>query len=294
MVHKAELDNEKNTPVGAGKAAKDPYWVDALAQGLEVLHVFDGERSPLTLSEIAGRLGWGRTKPYRFLHTLEKLGYLARDDTGRGFRLTSLSMQLGFAYLNSIPLVELAQPLLDKLRTEVGASTNLAILERGETVFIAQARTKLPTTINLHVGSRLSAYATSSGRILLAHLPEHQVIEMLQAQPLTAWTSKSVTDPAQFLQILRTARKQGYVLNDGEFQEGIRSVAAPVFDAQGVVIAGVNTAATRFVFSDENLDQIREALCETADELSRAMGYRPDPQAHPSARRKFGRAGQRP
>lgn len=294
MVHKVKFDNEKNTLDGEGKTVKDPYWVDALAQGLQVLHVFDNERCALTLSEIASKLGWNRTKPYRFLHTLEKLGYLARDDAGRGFRLTSLSMQLGFSYLNSIPLVELAQPLLDKLRTKVGASTNLAILERDETVFIAQARTKLPTTINLHVGSRLSAYATSSGRILLAHLPEHQVIEMLEAQPLTAWTSKSVTDPAQFLQILRTARKQGYVLNDGEFQEGIRSVAAPVFDARGVVIAGVNTAATSFVFSDEKLDQIREALRETADELSRAMGYRPDPQAHPSDRRKFGRAGQRP
>lgn len=253
---------------------KDPYWVDALAQGLAVLHTFDGDRAALTLSEIAARLGWSRTRPFRFVHTLEKLGYLARDPSGRAFRLTSLSMQLGFTYLSRVPLVELAQPVLDALRTDVGASVHLAILERRELVYIAQARVQMPIAINIHVGSRLPPYATSIGRILLAFTPEQEVQEIIGTGPLTAWTQKSVVDPAALLQSLARAREQGYVFNDGEFQEGVRSVAAPVFDLRGHAVAGINATATRFVFSDERVrDQVVPAVQRAAQELSRALGY---------------------
>ena len=102
----------------ADQPEKDPYWVDALAQGLAVLHAFDDTHPSLTLTEIATRLGWGRSKPYRFVHTLEKLGYLARDNTGRSYRLTTRAMHLGFTYLIRQPLVELAQPILDQLRQD--------------------------------------------------------------------------------------------------------------------------------------------------------------------------------
>ena len=275
MVEKTSL-REMDGQGNEAKAAKDPYWVEALAQGLAVLHVFDGAPSALTLSEIGGKLGWSRTKPYRFVHTLEKLGYLARDDSGRAFRLTSLSMQLGFAYLNRMPLVELAQPVLDRLRTELGASVHLAVLERNELVYIAQARTTLPTAINVHVGSRLPPYATSIGRVLLAFRPEEEVREIIGSEPLVAWTQKSVVDPARLMQLLALARQRGYVLNDGEFQEGVRSVAAPVFDAQGNAVAGVNATATSYVFNDERLqDQVVAAVQQAAQELSRSLGHRP-------------------
>lgn len=268
---------------------KDPYWVDALAQGIEVLRVFNGEPSGLTLSEVAKRLGWGRTKPFRFLYTLEKMGYLARDESGRAFRLTSLCMQLGFAYLHSIPLVELAQPLLDRLRADVGASVHLAVLERGELVYIAQARVQIPTVINLHVGSRLPAYATSIGRVLLAYMPEPVVLEMLGNEPLVAWTRKSTVDARQLVQILQGVRQQGHALNDGEFQEGVRSVAVPVFDASGCVVAGMNATATSYVFSEEKIyGQVLPALRNAAEELSRALGYRPRSQSAASDLARIG------
>lgn len=254
--------------------AKDPYWVDALAQGLAVLHVFDCDRPALTLSEIAARLGWSRTKPFRFVHTLEKLGFLTRDDSGRAFRLTSKSMQLGFAYLSRVPLVELAQPVLDRLRTQVGASAHLAILERHELVYIAQARVQLPTAINIHVGSRLPAYATSIGRILLAHQSEDALDEIIGAQPLQARTAKSTVDPAALRRTLRQAREQGYIFNDGEFQEGIRSIAAAVLDARGNAVAGINATATSYVFDDEAIVKVViPAVCAAANELSRSLGY---------------------
>ena len=256
------------------RTGKDPYWVEALSQGLAVLHVFDGDRHTLTLTEIASKLGWSRTKPFRFVHTLEKMGYLARDESGRSFRLTSMSMRLGFAYLSRIPLVELAQPVLDRLRTDVGASVHLALLERRELVYIAQARIQIPTAVNIHVGSRLPAYATSIGRILLAYQPSEVLDHLIGTEPLSAWTLKSTVDPLVLRRTLALAREQGFVVNDGEFQEGVRSVAAPIFDARGNAVAGINATATSYVFSEQRIqEQVIPAVRHAAHELSRSLGF---------------------
>ncbi len=256
------------------KPEKDPYWVDALAQGLAVLKAFDTDRPALTLSQIAAELGWSRTKPFRFVHTLEKLGYLARTESGRAFRLTSLSMQLGFAYLSQVPLVEMAQPVLDRLRTDVGASVHLALLEGNELVYAAQARIQLPTAINIHVGSRLPAYATSIGRVLLAYKSDAERDVILGTGPLSVWTQKSTVDPQVLRSNLNIARERGYVFNDEEFHVGVRSVAAAIFDAKGNAFAGVNATASTHVFNDERIQsEIVPAVLRAADELSRSLGH---------------------
>lgn len=257
----------------APTAGKDPYWVDALAQGLSVLKAFDSDRPSLTLSEIAVRLGWSRTKPFRFVHTLEKLGYLARDESGRAFRLTSLSMQLGFAYLSKIPLVEMAQPVLERLRTQVGASVHMALLEGKELVYVAQARIELPTAINIHVGSRLPAYATSIGRALLAYKSDEERDAIVGDGPLSTWTRKSTVDPEVLRRNLSLAREQGYVFSDEEFHVGVRSIAVPIFDNRGNAVAGVNATATTYIFTDERIHtEIIPAVRRAAEELSRALG----------------------
>ncbi len=264
----------------AKPAGKDPYWVEALAQGLSVLNAFDNERPAMTLSEIAVKLGWGRAKPFRFVHTLEKLGYLARDESGRAFRLTSRSMQLGFAYLSRIPLVEMAQPVLERLRTQAGASAHLALLEGKELVYVAQARVELPTAINIHVGSRLPAYATSIGRALLAYKTEAELETIIGTGPLSTWTQKSTDDPAVLRRNLAIARDLGYVFADEEFHLGVRSIAAPIFDARGNAVAGINATATTYVFSDERIQtEIIPAVRRAAEELSQSLGWFAKPSA---------------
>lgn len=268
QVSEIDSKSEGNT------AGKDPYWVDALAQGLDVLKVFDSDRSSLTLSEVAGKLGWSRTKPFRFLHTLEKLGYLTRDESGRAFRLTSLSMQLGFAYLHRIPLVERAQPVLDRLRTEVSASVHMGLLEGKELIYVAQARMEQPTAINIHVGSRLPAYATSIGRALLAYKSDAELDDIIDAGPLATWTQKSIVDPLVLRSNLAMARERGYVFSDEEFHVGIRSIAAPIFDSRGNAVAGVNATGTTYVFTDDRIQtEIIPAVRRAADELSQGLGY---------------------
>lgn len=276
----------------ASSADKDPYWVDALAQGLAVLHAFDGDHSALTLSEIATRLGWGRSKPYRFVHTLEKLGYLARDPSGRAYRLTTRAMHLGFTYLARQPLVELAQPILDELRVRVGASTHLAVLERDELVYLALSRTALPTGISIHVGSRMPAYASSIGRILLAHLPAARRDPLIGAGPLPALTPKSTVDPQAFRAKLDQGRRDGYIFNDEEYHLGIRSIAAPVFNAQGEVVAGINATALTLVFGDERVHgEVIPAVREAAAAVSAGLGWLPPREALPPALRGTARGG---
>jgi len=276
----------KQTPSPEAPPDKDPYWVDALSQGLAVLHAFDDEHPTLTLTEIATRLGWGRSKPFRFVHTLEKLGYLSRDPSGRAYRLTTRAMHLGFTYLARQPLVELAQPILDALRQQVGASTHLAVLEQGELVYLALSRTALPTGINVHVGSRMPAYASSIGRVLLANLPPDAREQLLGDRPIPALTPKSTVEPRAFRKKLEQARRDGFIFNDEEYLLGIRSVAAPVFDARGEVVAGINATALTTVFSDESIASVViPAVKAAAAQLSAGLGWLPTREALPAALR---------
>lgn len=252
---------------------KDPYWVEALAQGLAVLHAFDTDRPVLTLTEIAQRLGWSRTKPYRFVHTLEKMGYLAKDDSGRAYRLTTKSMELGFSYLIRLPLVELAQPILERLRARVRASTHMAILEDASLVYVALARIQLPTAINIHVGSRMPAHASSIGRMLLAYRSDEELDRILGSDPLPALTPRTTVDPVAFRLKLARARQDGYLFNDEESNLGIRSIAAPILDARGQAVAGINATALTSVFTDARVrDEIIPAVVDAAAELSRGLG----------------------
>ena len=272
---KPATDDSDGSPEHPSTPRKDPYWVDALAQGLAVLEAFDCDQPSLTLTELAQRLGWSRSKPYRFVHTLEKLGFLEREEVGRRYRLTAHAMKLGFAYLSRLPLVELAQPVLNRLRTEVGASVHMAILDRGELVYVAQARIPLPTSIDIHVGSRMPPHSSSIGRILLAFQPVEEIDRLLGDAPIPALTEKSTVDPAAFRALLANARQRGYVYNDEEFHRGVRSIAAPIFDASGAVVAGLNATAMVYTFTDELVTQtVIPAVVRAARELSQGLGYR--------------------
>jgi IclR family pca regulon transcriptional regulator len=253
---------------------KDPYWVDALAQGLAVLRVFDGEQNGLTLTDIASRLGWSRTKPYRYIHTLERLGYLTRLEGSKRYRPTARTMSLGYAYLSGLSLLELAQPVMERLKKTLGASVHMGILEQGEVVYVASARVSVVPAVDIHVGSRVPAYATSLGRALLTGCTDAQVNAAIGQGPLPASTPKSITDPAAFRQMLNQSRAQGYVFTDEEFHPGVRSVAAPVRDRKGDVVAAINATSIVQKFSDTLLaDNVVPAVLQAAADISEGLGF---------------------
>lgn len=259
----------------------DPYEVGALVRGLEVLRAFNADHPTLSLSELANELGWSRTAPFRFVHTLQRLGYLQQDPQTRRYRLGPRVLELGFEYLHSLQLPEIAQPYLERLRQETGASAHLGILDGLEVVYVARVQTRLMSASNIHVGSRLPAHATSMGKVLLAFQPPEALEILLTQATLPAYTTRTITDPARLRQELVAIKEQGYVFNDQEFEFGIRSIAAPLYGTGGQVVAAINVSAPTPVLAGEAVQQIAiPAVLNVARELSICLGAREQNQTY--------------
>lgn len=222
-------------------------YVQSLARGLEVIRAFteDPEDEPapvrpaLILTEIAERTGLSRATTRRFLLTLTELGYVAQR--GRTFELTPKVLELGYSYFASADLPQLIQPVLEEVSARLGESVSSSVLEGPEIVYIARAHIRRIMRINIAAGTRLPAYATSMGRVHLAHLPQEEVISSLPL-PLKALTPHTITTVDVLLAQLQSVRQSGWSLVEHELEVGLRSVAVPVFDADGGVVAALNVA----------------------------------------------------
>ncbi|MCG5457923.1 IclR family transcriptional regulator [Micromonospora sp. PSH03] len=222
-------------------AARSPEFVQSLERGLAVIRAFDGEHPQLTLSEVARRTGLTRAAARRFLLTLVELGYVHTD--GRLFSLRARILELGYAYLSSLSLPEVAQRHMEALVARVHESCSVSVLDGDEVVYVARVPTKRIMTVGISVGTRFPAYATSMGRVLLAAQPVDWLDDYLATAQLRPLTRRTVTDPAKLRSVLTKIATQGYAIVDQELEEGLRSVAAPIHGENGSVIAAVNVSA---------------------------------------------------
>ena len=250
--------------------------LQSLERGIAVLQVFSRERPALTLSEVARLTGITRATARRILLTLEKLGHVRSD--GRLFSLTPRVLSLGWAYLSSLNLWEVAQPLMEELVEETKESCSAATLDPPDIVYVARVPTRHIMTIALSVGTRLPAHATSMGRVLLADLPPEELDRFLAEFPPEPVTPHTVTDPDKLRAILDDVRKQGWALNDQELEIGLRSIAAPIKRADGRTLAALNiSAAAPRVSVAEMRRRFLPALLQTAEQISVSLGRRPPP-----------------
>lgn len=217
-------------------AARD--MMGGLAKGLAVIESFGAERPRMSIAEVSAASGLDRATARRCLLTLAQLGYADYD--GKFFTLTPRVLRLGTACLATMPLPQLVQPWLDRLSDELGHSSSVSILDGDDIVYVARAAQRKVMSIALMPGSRLPAFCTSMGRVLLAALPEDRALALLTARPLPARTPLTVTDPVQLVQRLAEIRQQGFALIDQEVEIGLRSLAVPLIDAHGRVIAALN------------------------------------------------------
>jgi IclR family pca regulon transcriptional regulator len=222
------------------------HFVQSLARGLAVIRAFDADHAELTLSEVAKECGLPRAAARRFLLTLADLGYVRTD--GPRFRLTPRVLELGFAFLSSLPLPEIAEPHLERLVAEVHESASMSVLDGGHIVYVARVPTRRIMTVNITVGTRFPAHITAMGRVLLAHLPAAERasrLASLLAEPRDRHgepppTPHTLSDPERLAAELERVREQGFAVVDQELEEGLRSIAAPVRDSGGAVVAAVN------------------------------------------------------
>lgn len=209
-----------------------------LAKGLAVIETFSADAPRQTIAEVAAASGLDRATARRCLLTLAHQGYADYD--GKFFTLTPRVLRLGTACLATMPLPRIVQPLLDRVSADLGESTSVSILDGAEIVYVARAAQRKVMSIALMPGSRLPAYCTSMGRVLLAALPEAAARQVLGETALPARTLRTVTDPAAILANLCAIRTQGYAVIDQEVELGLQSLAVPLRNAHGRVVAALN------------------------------------------------------
>ncbi len=237
------------------RQANGGEFVQSLERGLAVIRAFDAEHAELTLSDVARITGLTRAAARRFLHTLVELGYVRGN--GRLFALRPRVLDLGFAYLSSLGLPEVASPHLESLVATVHESCSVAVLDGDEVVYVARVATRRIMSVAVSVGTRFPAYATSLGRVLLAGQSDEWLEGYLATVRLTRFTSRTIDEPARLRAEIARVRGQGWAIVDEELEEGLRSIAAPIHDALGKVIAAANVSSpTR----RGDLDTLRDEL----------------------------------
>jgi IclR family transcriptional regulator, pca regulon regulatory protein len=226
--------------------APSPEFVQSLGRGLAVIRAFDAQHRRLTLTEVAKLTDLTRATARRFLLTLVELGYVASD--GSVFWLTPQVLQLGYSYLSSLSLNEIATPHIEALVRKVGESSSMAILDGDDIVYVARVPVSRIMTVFITVGTRFPVYATSMGRVLLAGLTDRELKQYLKRVALAPLTARTVSSRTALKHEIDSVRRDGYCIVDQELETGLRSLAAPVHDQSGNVVAAINisTQAARY------------------------------------------------
>lgn len=248
-------------------------YVQSFARGLSVIRAFGPERPQMTLSEVAAATALTRAGARRILLTLQGLGYVTLDE--RKFALTPRILELGYAYLSATPLWNLALPYMEEVAEQTRESCSVSVLDGTDIVYILRLSTHKVMTINLAVGSRLPAWATSMGRVLLAGLPEADLDRVLAASQIQPYTANTVTDIGELKRILARVRTDGYACVAQELEPGLQSVAVPIVDRSGRVIGAMNVSGHASRFSrDDMLAAFLPPLRHAADQINQSLRRR--------------------
>ncbi|WP_428925039.1 IclR family transcriptional regulator domain-containing protein [Marinibacterium sp. SX1] len=260
----------RTTTKAKPKDTKPKELIGSLVHGLNIIRAFDKANPEMTMTQVAEKTGMDRAGARRYLLTLADLGYVHQD--GRIFRLTPKVMELGYAYLSSVPLAEKAQYFLNRIRDRSGFPVALAIRDEDFIVHIGSANTDEFHSPALTIGRRFRLAYSSAGRCILAHSSEEELDRTLARIDMTPASELSITTEAELRAELARIRSQGYALVDQEMQMGIRSLALPVFNARAEIVGSINTYTFAGVTSiDEMMDGALPEMKLGAEELTRTL-----------------------
>jgi IclR family pca regulon transcriptional regulator len=220
----------------------DPNFMMSLARGLLVIQAFTQKKRQLTISQLSAKVGLSRAAVRRCLYTLAQLGFAGSED-GRHFYLGPRILALGYSYIASMPLATAAQPVLERVSHELHESCSISTLDRSEIIYVARASVTRIMSIDLGVGSRLPAFCTSMGRVLLASLAPEDLESYLSQTQLIRFTERTIVSVEKLRQLLRLVSRNGYAMVDQELELGLRSMAVPIQNPNGKIVAALNVGA---------------------------------------------------
>jgi DNA-binding IclR family transcriptional regulator len=247
--------------------------LQSVEQALLLLEAL-AERGELGVSELAAILGRSTSGAFRLLATLQQRGYVQQTSRNRKYRLGVKLFELSAAFTRSLSVREVARPLMEELVRTTGETAHLSIFDRGEAINIETVESTSPVQVRSHVGSRSAAYATSTGKILLAYQSAETIAAVIHAG-LNPHTAATLTDPVLLRQELAAIRERGYAINRGGWREGILGVAAPVRDTTGGVVAALSLAAPMSRVGEARLEEFVRLVRTAATEVSTLLGWVP-------------------
>jgi DNA-binding IclR family transcriptional regulator len=261
---------------GDPAANDNKYIVPALAQGLGILSLFGPKRRSVTAPEIARQLALPRTTVFRLLQTLQSMDYVRCEADKRHFSLGPALLNRGFEYLASLDMVEVAQPVLQRLRDQTGLSTHMAIRDGREIVYVCRFPARSAISSTVHIGTRFPVHATSMGRMMIFEMGERELGELFHEQPLKRYTGQTPTTLKALKLLLAEDRKRGYAVSQAFFEAGVCSVAAPVRDADGTIVAAINVTAVDAHIDERDLNgELKDAVLTAAVEISQWLYQNP-------------------
>lgn len=277
--HRSTLPNVTSIESNDEPVSRSAGFSQSLERGLGILAAFTGLSATLGIAEIAREVGLTKSTTHRYVNTLAVLGYLQQEEETRKYRLGAKSVEIGFAALNSIEITRVAAGSLQRLADETGFTVSMAVLDGAEVVYIERRRSgrERHLDLNLQVGSRLPAYCTALGKVLLAAEEPARLRVLLDGTDLARRAPNTITAREHLMAALNRVRRGALAVNDEELTQGLRSVAAPVRDRSGRVTAAVNVAvhSTGWNASMDAVARRLEApLRRTTGEISTRLGYR--------------------
>jgi IclR family transcriptional regulator, pca regulon regulatory protein len=272
--------NGGTDPAWSIPSLREPRYSQSLERGLAILGCFTPKRPVLGIADIADDLGMSRSTTHRYVITLVALGYLEQG-ASRKYRLGLRVTDLGMSALNSTGLREHAHPYLEELRQRSTYTTSLGVLDGTDVLYVDRVRSfrrgQSSIDLNLHTGSRMPAYCTAMGKLLLANLPEPEQRELIASMKLTKRGPNTITSKKALREELDDVLAAGFAVDDQELAPELYAIAAPVRNEARDVVAAVNLAAHSSMISLEELvDALGPHLISTADRISARLGYRRD------------------
>jgi IclR family transcriptional regulator, KDG regulon repressor len=253
---------------------KDPseYNVRAVERAIQILGCFDDEHPERGISDIAHEVDLHKATAHRIVTTLVNYGYLERADDGQRYRLGLELTSLGFKVIRRMDLRREALPYLSQLVQQWGESCDLGIFDQGEVFYIEVIQGNHALTIAAAVGRRLPAHCTASGKLFMAYLPPEES-EGILSERLVAHTDNTITTRDELCEQLEIIRSQGYAVDNEEMEQGVRAVAAPVFNRRGEMVAAVSITSPTSRMTLDRIPEIANSLMESTRAISRRMGF---------------------
>ncbi|MFZ5918449.1 MAG: IclR family transcriptional regulator [Chloroflexota bacterium] len=252
------------------------YTIQALHHALKVLETFlDANTNEQGVTEISAALGLNKSRVFRILSTLEQHGFVEQNLDSKRYRLGLRLLAYSEAVHRRLNVVHTADPVLDQLAEQSGETVHMGVVDGHEAVCVAKRESKHSVRLYAQVGKRAPLHAGGVPKVLLAHMSTEERQRIIRDNGLPRFTDNTITDPAALEEALAQIRQDGYVVAEQDLEPGAHSIAAPIRDHGGRVVAALSVAGPSQRFSTQDIQRFVRLVCDAADQISQRLGYRP-------------------